>query len=616
MRRLLLCLFCFGWVMQGWSQSDSTTKVASDATAQETQLKVMQSEQQLDSLKQRELVQSIQTLPDADSAKRGALNRELQQLQQKQLASQQQLKNKVDSLRKTVTGYPVVPFRDTLFYIYYRSGSIPAGERAQLIATRIDKLADDYFFSSDSLTVTREDETWDVKYKLFPIVSVSHMDALWAGMSGDSLAREFRNKIAAAVVQRKAETSWLTILKEIGWASLVLIGMALVVWFINRLFRKLFGFLHARKMQWFKGIRIRDYQLFAPEKELSMIISVLNLLKWILIIIAIYLALPLLFSIFPDTRDIATRLIAYVVSPVRRILLAVWNYLPNLFTILVIVILFRYVLKALKFGKMEVERGALVIPGFYADWANPTFQIVRVLVLAFMLVVIFPYLPGSDSPVFRGVSVFLGFLFTFGSAGSLSNAIAGIVLTYMRLFKIGDRVQVGEVTGDVIERSLLVTRIRTTKNEVISIPNSTVMSGHTVNYSSDALTAGLILHTTVTIGYDAPWRTVHELLINAALATTDILTQPAPFVLQTELNDFYVSYQINAYTRNPNRQAGIYSDLHQNIQDKFNEGGVEIMSPHYRAMRDGNMVTIPADYLPPEYVRPGFKVEQDDKKSE
>ena len=230
-----------------------------------------------------------------------------------------------------------------------------------------------------------------------------------------------------------------------------------------------------------------------------------------------------------------------------------------------------------------------------------------------MIIVVFPYLPGSDSKVFQGVSVFLGFLFTFGSAGSLSNIMAGIVLTYMRLFKIGDRVKIGEIVGDIIEKSLLVTRIRTTKNEIISIPNSSVLNSHTINYSSDTVDNGLILHTTVTIGYDVPWKDMHQALIDAALRTDLILKEPKPFVLQTSLEDFYVSYQINAYTKDANKQAAIYSQLHSNIQDCCNEVGIEILSPHYRAARDGNRTTIPENYLDKDYQAPSFNINNNNK---
>ncbi len=189
--------------------------------------------------------------------------------------------------------------------------------------------------------------------------------------------------------------------------------------------------------------------------------------------------------------------------------------------------------------------------------------------------------------------------------------VAGLVLTYMRAYKIGDRVKIGEATGDVVEKSLLVTRIKTIKNEVVSIPNSTVMNSHTTNFSAEAKEHGLIIHTTVTIGYENPWRQIHDLLIKAALATDLIEKDPAPFVFQTSLDDFYVSYQINAYTHVANKQHITYSILHQNIQDMFNEAGVEIMSAHYKYIRDGNQSTVPPDHLPDDYVAPAFRVKTD-----
>jgi small-conductance mechanosensitive channel len=178
----------------------------------------------------------------------------------------------------------------------------------------------------------------------------------------------------------------------------------------------------------------------------------------------------------------------------------------------------------------------------------------------------------------------------------------------MRPFKIGDRIKIGDVFGDVEEKTLLVTRIKTPKNEIITIPNSAVLSGNTINYSSEVVNNGLILHTTVTIGYDVPWKDMSKALIDAALRTEHILQDPKPFVLQTSLEDFYVAYQINAYTKEVKKQAIIYSNLHQNIQDVCNERGIEILSPHYRAARDGNMTTIPADYLDKDYKAPSFNV--------
>jgi small-conductance mechanosensitive channel len=227
-----------------------------------------------------------------------------------------------------------------------------------------------------------------------------------------------------------------------------------------------------------------------------------------------------------------------------------------------------------------------------------------------MMVLIFPYLPGSGSPAFQGISVFIGILFSLGSSSAIANMVAGMVITYMRPFRIGDRVKIGDITGDIVEKTTLVTRIRTVKNEDVTVPNSAVLSSSTINYSTHASAPeyGLIIHTTVTIGYDVPWKEVHQALIEAALRSELILKNPMPFVLQTSLDDFYVSYQVNGYTKEANNLASIYSQLHQNIQDCFNEVGIEIMSPHYRSLRDGNMTTTPTSHLHKDYETPSFRV--------
>jgi small-conductance mechanosensitive channel len=274
----------------------------------------------------------------------------------------------------------------------------------------------------------------------------------------------------------------------------------------------------------------------------------------------------------------------------------------------------RYILRFINILFNEIEMGTLNIDGFHREWAVPTYKLVRILVLAFTLVVLFPYLPGSGSPAFQGVSVFLGILLSFGSSSSIGNIVAGIVLTYMRPFKVGDRVKISDTVGDVVEKTLLVTRLRTIKNVDVTIPNSMILASHIINYSSSALSSGLILNTTVTIGYDSPWNIVHDLLKKAALITTDILQDPSPYILQTSLDDFYVSYELNAFTRHPNRMANIYSELHRNIQDTFNDAGVEIMSPHYTSLRDGNEVTIPSDKRADGYISPKFKIDSNTEK--
>jgi small-conductance mechanosensitive channel len=332
------------------------------------------------------------------------------------------------------------------------------------------------------------------------------------------------------------------------------------------------------------------------------------LLRWALIFALLEVYLTVTLGLFSYTRHISLAVTNWLLSQLAALAKSALDYLPNLLVIAVIAVTMYYLVRLIRLIFEEIRKGKLQIRGFYPDWAQPTEKLTRMLVLILTVIIIFPYLPGAKSPAFQGISIFLGVLLSLGSSSAVANAIAGIILTYMRSFLVGDWVCIGGTTGEVIERNLLVTRIRTPKDEVITIPNATVMSGAVHNYTAKARETGVIFHTTVTIGYDAPWRIVHQLLISAALVTKDILHEPAPFVLQTALNDFYVSYELNAYTQNPIQMLTIYSELHQNIQDKFNEAGVEICSPHFSSLRDGNAIAIPDQYVNQQYKPPAFRL--------
>lgn len=495
----------------------------------------------------------------------------------------------------TITAHPVLGlFNDTLYLINCKQGSFTSLDRAEAVSKRIKLLAERSNYDPSKLVLDTAENSIDIIYEDVIITSISDEDANLANSTIYKMAIQQKSIVNTEIINYKNAISFKYLSKEIALTILVFLVLGFVLYLNNKLFRWLRFKARTKISEKFTGIKIRNYILFDSKQLSSVLVSVLLVLKWIFIVLAIYISLPIVFALFPWTKNYTEVLIGYFVDPLKNILINIWDYLPNLITIIVIVFVFSYIIKLLKYLKSEVENGSLIIPGFFVDWANPTFQIIRILIFAFMLIVVFPYLPGSDSPVFRGVSVFLGFLFTFGSAGSLSNIVSGLILTYMRLFKIGDFVKIADVTGNVVEKSLLVTRIRTIKNEIISIPNSTIMNSHTVNYSSEAPTTGLILHTTVTIGYDTPWKEMHLALIDAALQTNFVLHNPKPFVLQTALNDFYISYQLNAYTHEANLQAEIYSDLHQHIQDVCAERGIEIMSPHYFAKRDGEKSTIPS----------------------
>lgn len=597
-----------------YAQTDSTT-IITDSVASTTgtdlarKLAELEKQRFADSIRRADLEARLNAVSTTNNRERSELEAQLKQFEENENALLAQKKEQIANLKRTTRGFPVTGFEeDTLFLIYNRLGSFSPQERANAITARIQRLPDNIEFYADSLKVAVSEATVDVVYGNQNIVSVTDIDALWFETTPLELATGYKTLISDAVVAYKEEHSLTNLLKSIGLAVLVLIVIGLIVKYVLRLFRWTALKIQRQKNKRLKTLTIKNYTVLDTERQVHVLLLLNRIVKWTTVLVAIYVALPVIFGFFPQTEAFAHELFGYIINPIKGIFLAVWNYLPNIFAIVVIIVVFRLLLKFLHFLKVEIAEGRLSFNGFYPDWANPTYQLVRVLVIAFAFVVIFPYLPGSNSPVFQGISVFLGFLFTFGSAGSLSNVIAGLVLTYMRLFKIGDRVKIGDIVGDVIEKSSLVTRVRTPKNEIISIPNSTVMSSHTINYSSDAPEKGLIIHTTVTIGYDVPWKDMHQTLIDAALRTELVLKDPQPFVLQTSLEDFYVAYQINAYIREANKQATIYSNLHQNIQDVCNENGIEILSPHYRAARDGNQSTIPADYLPKDYEAPGFNV--------
>ncbi len=582
----MICFLC-GKLLSAQNQTDAKRQDSLKNTRlirQSVLLEESLYSRQNDSIKKATL-QQLQEITPKDSAKIYPLVRLLQIIRRADSARNKHQLHLVDSLKRTNSGYPVIPFDKVLFTIYSPSGGFSPQERAKTLVDKIKKIAKTSF-EKDSLKLDLKTITPQILYNGAVIFAADTMDALWMKTSKQQLALTYRNRITAAIISNEAATSWITLLEEAALAVLVILLLTFFIYVVNRFYKKIRVLIKQQRGKRIKGILVKNYELFNADMQIDVLLFLVNVFRWLLISLLVYLALPILFGIFPWTKGIANTLLGYFLNPAKKIVLAFWHYLPNLFTIIVIITVFRYFLKGIKYLKEEIEKGELNINGFYPDWAAPTYQIIRVLVLAFMVIVIFPYLPGSDSLAFKGVSVFLGVLFTFGSAGPLGNLVSGLVLTYMRSFKIGDRVRINDVIGDIIEETLLVIRIKTIKNEIISIPNSAVLSSHTINYSSESAQDGLVLNTTITIGYDVPWRQVHQLLIDAALATEFIQPMPSPYVLQTGLSDYYVSYQINAYTKEAGQQDLIYSRLHENIQDIFNKAGLEILSPHYRVIRN------------------------------
>jgi len=511
-----------------------------------------------------------------------------------------QQRARIDSLRQFTPGVPVVVEGDTLFYLYTKRGGYTPLQRAEMIDAAIMQLGKRFTLHPDSVYIESSDIVTDLMYGNKVIASFTDQDGLWEGRSREQLATDKRKIVVQKLKELKEEHSLWQLGKRILYFVLVLAGQYLLFWLTGWLFRKLKVRIQKLKDTRLKPISIQNYELLDTQRQVNLLIFLSNLLRYVIMLLQLLITVPLLFAIFPQTKGLAYQIFSYIWNPIKNILIGIVDYIPNLFAILIICFAVKYLVRLVHYLSREVEAGRLKFGGFYPDWAMPTYHIIRFLLYAFMIAMIYPYLPGAKNGVFQGISVFVGLIISLGSSTVIGNVIAGLVITYMRPFKLGDRIQLNDTTGNVIEKTPLVTRIKTPKNEVVTIPNSFIMSSHTVNYSASAREYGLIIHSEVTIGYDVPWRQVHQLLIEAALNTPGVIDDPRPFVLETSLSDWYPVYQINAYIREADKLAQIYSDLHQNIQDRFNEAGVEIMSPHYMAMRDGNESTIPKDDLRPK----------------
>ncbi len=556
------------------------------------------------------LNKQLQQLPPNNIAERNSIMNEIKGIRLEDSLHTSDIRQKVTELKKITTGAAVDPFQDTLFSIYNRIGSTSPADRASRIEARIKELHDKDLIELDSLKIIVSEITADIIYRDWIMMSITDLDALWFNTTKNQLAEQYLNIIKAELSEQKEVHSLQRLIIRIGLTLLIVASFWVLVYLINKGYKRIKLYLVRNRKQWLRDLSFKNYTFLTARQEYRAIINLMNISKIALILTLLLISMPLIFSIFPFTRGWAQSIFSMVWNPVRTILSATWNYLPNLFAILVIVFAMKYFIRLVKYFFNEIDSGKLVISGFHSDWAMPTFSIVKGLLYAFMLVIIFPYLPGSDSNIFKGVSVFVGVLFSLGSSSAISNMVAGLIITYMRPFKLGDRVKIGEMVGDVIEKSLLVTRLRTIKNEEITIPNPSILSGNTTNYTSFAQEGGLIVHTTITIGYDVPWREMHAALLDAADRCTLLNKEPKPFVFQTSLDDFYVSYQLNAHTLHAGRRLAILSEMHQNIQDCCNERGIEIMSPHYRAQRDGNTTTIPQSYLPNDYQAPSFRVDK------
>jgi len=373
----------------------------------------------------------------------------------------------------------------------------------------------------------------------------------------------------------------------IALAIFLLVGVE--IWLIN----KGSVYLKNKVQKWnFQALKIQSFEFFNSGKQRLVITGSISFLQVTAIVLIIYFSLIWTLTIFPGTEAVANKLIEFIFLPVKSTFFTIVDYIPKLFTILVIVIIMRYVVKIVKTLAVEVGNKSLKIHGFEPRLARTTGSIIVFFINALMLILIFPYLPGYESIAFKGVAAFLGALVTIGGSSVIANYMAGIVITYMNSCQVGDWVQIENTTGEVTEISPFAIKIRTPKKVIVSIPNTKILSNHIHNYSRELGNHRALLHTTVSIGYDVPWDKVNQLLISAAKNTGDLDFSVTPFVRQIKLDDFYVVYELNAYAMDVRETPSTYSELHKHILEEFNEAGVEILSPHYRAQRYGSESTI------------------------
>ncbi|TRU50746.1 MAG: mechanosensitive ion channel family protein [Microcystis aeruginosa Ma_QC_Ch_20071001_S25] len=514
--------------------------------------------------------------------------------------------------------FPVMLDNQELFTIRQGIGSFSAQERAKSITARIEKIADDDALSPEDLTIKidPEDKNPSIILGDTVIATITSKDAKLHAVSQDVLAERALAKIKAAIVRYRQERQPDNLLKDAVLTVSATLSTVLIFWTMIFISLRVFPQIQRLITSLVPGVVFQNFEIISSQTIGIFSLRVLQFIRTLIILTILYFYLTFVLRLFPWTRKFGDGFLQYFFRALEVFSQEIAKYLPNIFIILLIIFITHYLLRAIKPFFTALSRGTLVIHGFYPDWANPTYNLLSLLIIALAIVIAFPYLPGFNSPAFQGVSVFLGVLFSLGSTSAIANVVGGIILIYTRSFQLGDKISIGDVIGDVIEKGLLVTRIRTPANRIITIPNSSLLNTNVINFSVSQreFEQPLILQTTVTLGYDLPWRKVHETLKEAALATKFIVSEPAPFVLQTSLDDFYVSYQLNAYTDHPSKMVYIYSELHQNIQDKCNEVGIEIMSPHYKALRDGNHSTIPENYLPEDYQSPAFGIQSNPQK--
>jgi small-conductance mechanosensitive channel len=480
----------------------------------------------------------------------------------------------------TVTEAPVIVDGVDLFDV---SGihAFPAKDRARGIQARIEAFAENPALSSRALTVTETADGSRIALGEQFIMVVSDLDAQMEDVNRPLLARLYVKRIGEAIETYRRDRTSEYLLRSAGQVLIATLALLLFIWLGKRAVRRIDQELDGRVKDQLAGLEHRSLRLISASHLWSALRGARKLVWTLATVAAGIFYLDYALHLFPWTRLFATQLWTLLVDPLRSMGNSVLAAIPDLIFLVILVFVTRYLLKTIRLFFLALAEGTTPLVHFERDWAWPTYRLVRFFVIAFALVVAYPYIPGSQSDAFKGISLFLGVIVSLGSSSVIGNIIAGYTMIYRRAFRVGDRVKIEDYVGDITESRLLVTHLRTPKNEEIVIPNSVILNNSVVNYSTLARKGQLILHATVGIGYETPWRQVEAMLLQAAERTDGLLKEPKPFVLQKQLGSFDVTYEVNVYCDDAQAMNRLYAQLHRNILDAFNEYGVQIMTPAY-----------------------------------
>lgn len=362
--------------------------------------------------------------------------------------------------------------------------------------------------------------------------------------------------------------------------SLVFLGVLLICGFIYYIFTKLYHycrkrFLGTQSNNQLKGLKLKNFEFLSKEKQFFVFEVLLKIARVVLTLVFIYLTIPLAFALFPETSHLSGQLFSYILKPLGKIGGAIVDFMPEMVNIALVIIVVTYALRFFRYLTTEISEGKLKVNNFRAEWAKPTFHLIQVLVYLIAALIVLPIFAFANSSLFLGFLAFVGLALAIGSGASVANFVAGVQIAFMRPFEVGDFIKVGETSGEVVDTNLIVTRLKTRFNEIVSLPNVEILKFHTVNYSASNKDLGLIVYTNVKVKASADIEKATALLVEAAGETKGVMENPRPYVMKLGMHGGLIELQINLYVQDADKLYRIKSALLDNIHAKALEQNIQ-----------------------------------------